>query len=61
MSELKIGRLLKGTDLNTYWYCMSVGKMNKGVKMSGRTDQAKIHKKYKKEKDKKDKKVKSDG
>lgn len=61
MSDLKIGRLLKGTDQNLYWYCMSVGKMNKGVKVKGRVDQIKLHKKHKEEKDKKDKKVKSDG
>lgn len=58
MSEHKIGRLLKGVDMNVFWYCLAVGKQNRNVKIPGKVNQIKLHKKYKEEKLKKEKKEK---
>lgn len=58
MNEHKLGRILAGIDMNTYWYSLSAGKQNKGVKLSCKTNQVKLHKKYKEEKIKKEKKDK---
>lgn len=58
MSELKIGRMLTGVDMNEYWYCRSVGLQNRGCKRKSIVSQVKVHKKYKEEKITKEKKEK---